>query len=70
MGARISNEHIQKIYDPFFTTKEVGKGTGQGLSFCHSIVKKHEGQISVSSEPGTRTTFAIRLPKDRRRIAA
>lgn len=69
-GCGISNEHIQKIYDPFFTTKEVGKGTGQGLSFCHNIVKKHDGQISVSSERGIRTMFEIRLPKDRRSIAA
>jgi PAS domain S-box-containing protein len=56
--------HIQqKIFDPFFTTKAVGKGTGQGLSIAHNvIVKKHQGTLSVQSEPGHGTTFTIRIP--------
>lgn len=52
----------QKIFDPFFTTKEVGKGTGLGLSISYGIIKKHEGQIEVSSEIGKGTSFIISLP--------
>jgi PAS domain S-box-containing protein len=57
-------EAIQsRIYEPFFTTKEVGKGTGQGLSFAHSVVvKKHQGKIWFETEPGRGTTFFIQLP--------
>jgi len=52
----------QKIFDPFFTTKGVGKGTGLGLSLSYTIIQKHNGSISVESEPGKGTTFRIRLP--------
>ena len=53
----------QRIYDPFFTTKKVGKGTGQGLSMAHSIiVGKHGGSIEVQSTLGQGSTFTIRLP--------
>lgn len=57
-------KHIQsKIFNPFFTTKEVGKGTGQGLSICHSIiVEQHEGELFFISKEGKGTTFYIRLP--------
>ena len=57
-------ESIQsRIYEPFFTTKDVGKGTGQGLSFAHSVVvKKHQGKIWFETEPGCGTTFFIQLP--------
>lgn len=62
-GCGIPQEHLDKIYDPFFTTKEVGRGTGQGLAITHSIiVDKHGGSVEVISEPGVGTTFKISLP--------
>jgi len=62
-GCGIPEEYFNKIYDPFFTTKEVGKGTGQGLSLSHDIiVNKHKGLIEVESEVGKGTVFNIYLP--------
>ena len=61
-GCGIPPETVQKIFDPFFTTKPVGEGTGLGLSLSYGIVKKHRGDISVSSEPGKGTTFRVVLP--------
>jgi PAS domain S-box-containing protein len=62
-GCGVPKENLSKLYDPFFTTKEVGRGTGQGLTISHSIVvDKHGGDISVSSEVGVGTEFTIRLP--------
>jgi signal transduction histidine kinase len=62
-GTGISPEIRDKIFNPFFTTKEVGKGTGQGLAIVHDIiVERHGGVIDVESEPGRGTTFIIRLP--------
>ncbi|GEM_PF-3669481 len=52
----------KKIFDPFFTTKAVGKGTGLGLSLSYTIIQRHNGSISVKSEPGKGSTFCIRLP--------
>lgn len=60
-GIGISPENLTKIYEPFFTTKDVGKGTGLGLSISYRIVEKHGGKIEVDSEEGVGTTFRIRL---------
>jgi len=61
-GCGIPQQIIDKIYDPFFTTKEVGRGTGQGLAIARSIVvDKHAGRINVKSTPGTGTCFTLRL---------
>jgi two-component system, NtrC family, sensor kinase len=62
-GCGIAQEIIDKIYDPFFTTKEVGRGSGQGLAIARAIVvDKHSGRISVASTPGKGTCFTLRLP--------
>lgn len=62
-GTGIPETIRTKIYDPFFTTKQVGKGTGQGLAIAHAIiVKQHGGAIDCESEVGRGTTFRIRLP--------
>ncbi len=61
-GCGISEAEQIKMFDPFFTTKPIGKGTGLGLSISHSIIKKHNGNIQVSSQVGKGTTFTISLP--------
>ncbi|MCC7202938.1 MAG: GAF domain-containing protein [Nitrospirae bacterium] len=60
-GPEIPGDVIGKIFDPFYTSKEVGKGTGLGLSLCYGIIREHGGDITVSSEAG-KTRFALRLP--------
>ncbi|MCJ7515644.1 MAG: ATP-binding protein [Dehalococcoidia bacterium] len=61
-GPGIKPEVMDKIFNPFFTTREVGEGTGLGLSICHGIVTEHRGRIWAESEPGKGATFIMELP--------
>ena len=61
-GAGISPEGLDKIFDPFYTTAPVGKGSGLGLSICYSIVKQHLGAVEVTSTPGRGSVFTVRFP--------
>lgn len=61
-GCGIDSGVIDKIYDPYFTTKQMGKGTGLGLSVVHGIVQKNNGHITVESKPGAGTTFRVYFP--------
>jgi len=61
-GHGIKPEHLPRIFDPFFTTKTPDRGTGLGLSVCFSVIKQHEGDISVSDTSPQGTTFKVTLP--------
>jgi signal transduction histidine kinase len=61
-GVGMSEEILRQIFVPFFTTKDVGQGTGLGLSVVHGIVSAHGGAITVTSEPGQGSRFEVRLP--------
>lgn len=61
-GHGIKKEHIDKIFEPFFSTKETGKGTGLGLSITYGIIQRHNGEIEVDSKVGIGTKFKIKFP--------
>jgi two-component system cell cycle sensor histidine kinase/response regulator CckA len=63
-GVGIPKEDLQRIFDPYFTTKPTGsaRGMGLGLAICYAIINKHEGVITVESEPGVGSTFYVYLP--------
>jgi two-component system NtrC family sensor kinase len=72
-GSGIAPEHIQRIYDPFFTTKTApregqSRGTGLGLSVTYGIIQEHAGKIRVESHPGAGTTFALDFPLSRKAV--
>ncbi|HYP13215.1 MAG TPA: ATP-binding protein [Bryobacteraceae bacterium] len=69
-GHGISQDHIPRIYDPFFTTKAARKGTGLGLSVTYGIVQEHGGSIDVQSEPGAGTLFHLEFPLARKPVNA
>jgi two-component system NtrC family sensor kinase len=61
-GCGIPADTIGRVFDPFYTTKDVGEGTGLGLSISHGIVEAHGGRLDVHSTPGEGTTFSVVLP--------
>ena len=65
-GTGISKENLGRLFTPFFTTKQIGKGTGLGLPIAYGIIKLHHGQIRVQSEPGRGSVFTIAIPSDLR----
>ena len=61
-GQGMNKAEVAHIFEPFYTTKDPGKGTGLGLATCHRIIEQHHGEITVVSEPDKGTTFVIHLP--------
>ena len=61
-GCGICEDDLDKIFDPFYTTRPVGEGTGLGLFLCYSIARQHSGDITVESAEGRGATFTVRLP--------
>jgi two-component system, NtrC family, sensor kinase len=65
-GLGITVENLSRVFDPFFSTKEIGSGTGLGLSICYGIIRQHHGHIELSSVAGKGTTATIRIPTGER----
>lgn len=61
-GPGIAPENLDRVFDPFFTTRKVGEGTGLGLSICHGIIAEHNGKIYAQSQLGKGATFIVELP--------
>jgi len=68
-GSGIPKDVLPRIWDPFFTTKDVGEGTGLGLSITYELVERHAGTIEVDTEVGEGTSFTIVLPRSRTRVS-
>lgn len=62
-GHGMAPDIVERIFEPYYTTKDVGEGTGLGLSVIHGIIQGHKGAICVDSEPGKGTTFEVFFPK-------
>ena len=69
-GPGIAPELQDRIYEPFFTTKEIGQGSGQGLAIARTTIEQHGGSIECASSPGHGTTFTLRIPIQRRHDAS
>ena len=62
-GQGLSQEDLEKVFQPFFTTKPIGEGSGLGLSVVHGIVSSHKGTITVENNKNKGATFTVTLPK-------
>jgi two-component system, NtrC family, sensor kinase len=62
-GRGIPADHLARVFEPFFTTRAVGEGSGVGLAVCHGIATRMGGTIAIESEVGVGTTVTVRLPR-------
>src|ERR1051325_74656 len=69
-GSGIPPEILHRIFEPFLTTKETGRGVGLGLAISHSILERHNGTIEVQSDVGKGTMFTLTLPWDAEQVSA
>jgi signal transduction histidine kinase len=68
-GIGIKPEDIERVFQPFYSTKPAVKGTGLGLSVSYGIVKSHQGEIRVASQPGAGATFTVLLPINAKKLS-